>query len=84
MHVLDEPYAVGVIVRISEASVRPGMLSAFRAAVLDEVRTYPSVHAGLERFAGPDWRNAPVTFDGEDDYLLEPLRVRHFIAEPAR
>jgi hypothetical protein len=47
MHVLDEPYAVGVIVRMSERSVRPGMLSAFRAAVLDEVRTYPGVHAGL-------------------------------------
>lgn len=32
----------------------------------------------LARFAGPDWRGAPVTFPGEDDYLREPLTICHF------
>lgn len=32
----------------------------------------------LARFAGPDWRTAPVTFPNEDDYLTEPLAISHF------
>ena len=29
-------------------------------------------------FAGDDWANEPVTFPGEQELLLEPLRLRHF------
>lgn len=32
----------------------------------------------LESYAGTNWRTAPVTFPDEDEYLLEPLKLRHF------
>ncbi|MEU9700684.1 antibiotic biosynthesis monooxygenase [Streptomyces sp. NPDC047981] len=32
----------------------------------------------LVRYAGENWREQPVVLPGEDEYLLEPLRVRHF------
>ena len=40
--------------------------------------------SALEAFAGPGWRTDPVTFPGEDGYLTEPLKVRHFEAQAAR
>lgn len=32
----------------------------------------------LVLFAGPDWRDAPVSFPDEDDYLTAPLALSHF------
>ncbi len=32
----------------------------------------------LEKFAGPSWRDTPVTLPAEARFLSEPLRVRHF------
>lgn len=32
----------------------------------------------LENYAGRNWRTDPVTFPDEDEYLLEPLKLRHF------
>lgn len=34
----------------------------------------------LENYAGARWRTDPVTFPDEDEYLLEPLKLRHFQA----
>jgi len=100
-----------MIVRTSEALVRPGRLADFRRALLAEVEHYPKRHPGLlgdeilvadgpepvlvylsrwvdeaalERFAGPGWRDTPVQFPGEEEYLLAPLRVRHFSREDPR
>ncbi|MET9231390.1 antibiotic biosynthesis monooxygenase family protein [Lentzea sp. NPDC003310] len=32
----------------------------------------------LEDYAGAGWRTDPVTFPDEDEYLLQPLTLRHF------
>jgi hypothetical protein len=32
----------------------------------------------LENYAGPGWRTDPVTFPDEDEYLQQPLTLRHF------
>ncbi|GAA3621864.1 antibiotic biosynthesis monooxygenase [Lentzea atacamensis] len=32
----------------------------------------------LEGYAGPNWRTDPVTFPDEDEYLRQPLKLRHF------
>ncbi|GGU49193.1 antibiotic biosynthesis monooxygenase family protein [Lentzea flava] len=32
----------------------------------------------LERYAGKNWRTDPVTFPDEDEYLQQPLALRHF------
>ncbi|MFI6941325.1 putative quinol monooxygenase [Streptomyces sp. NPDC050418] len=36
----------------------------------------------LAAYAGAAWREQPVMLPGEEDYLLEPLRVRHFTHSP--
>ncbi|MER7763188.1 antibiotic biosynthesis monooxygenase [Streptomyces sp. NPDC097619] len=36
----------------------------------------------LVAYAGENWRDQPVVLPGEDDYLLAPLRVRHFTSTP--
>lgn len=35
-------------------------------------------------YTGPAWATDPVTFPDEERYLLEPLRLRHFIAAGLR
>ena len=32
----------------------------------------------LVAFAGPGWRDSPVTFPGESDYLTQPLVLEHY------
>lgn len=32
----------------------------------------------LAAYAGEGWRDRPVVLPGDEDYLVEPLRVRHF------
>ncbi|GAB2829639.1 antibiotic biosynthesis monooxygenase family protein [Lentzea nigeriaca] len=32
----------------------------------------------LEGYAGENWRTDPVTFPDEDEYLQQPLTLRHF------
>lgn len=32
----------------------------------------------LAAYAGEGWRDQPVVLPGEEEYLAEPLRVRHF------
>lgn len=32
----------------------------------------------LAAYAGPNWRTDPVTFPDEDEFLQQPLRLRHF------
>lgn len=32
----------------------------------------------LVGYAGRDWRDQPVVLPGEQEYLVAPLRVRHF------
>ena len=32
----------------------------------------------LVAFAGPGWRDTPVTFPDESDYLTEPLALAHY------
>lgn len=32
----------------------------------------------LEAFAGQNWRTDPVTFPDEDEFLRQPLKLRHF------
>ncbi|MDG4858040.1 antibiotic biosynthesis monooxygenase [Streptomyces sp. T-3] len=32
----------------------------------------------LVGYAGEHWRDQPVVLQGEDEYLLAPLQVRHF------
>ena len=34
----------------------------------------------LEAYAGPGWRDTPVTFPDEDDYLVSPLELAHYVA----
>ena len=36
----------------------------------------------VARFAGPRWRDEPVTFPDEDTFMAQPLTLRHFLAEP--
>ena len=36
----------------------------------------------VARFAGPRWRDEPVTFPNEDAFMTQPLSLRHFLAEP--
>lgn len=32
----------------------------------------------LVAYAGPNWRTDPVTFPDEDEFLVQPLTLRHF------
>lgn len=34
----------------------------------------------LKDYAGPNWRTDPVTFPDEDQYLQQPLTLRHFVS----
>ncbi|MFC8142417.1 putative quinol monooxygenase [Streptomyces paradoxus] len=38
--------------------------------------------ADLVEYAGEHWRDQPVVLPGEDEYLVAPLRVRHFTLAP--
>ncbi|MFF9017183.1 antibiotic biosynthesis monooxygenase [Streptomyces sp. NPDC014870] len=92
-----------MIVRVSEARVRPERFDAFRDMIVSAVREFPDRYPGLVdhevllapphsllyvsrwrgeedlvHYAGEKWREQPVVLPGEDEYLLEPLRVRHF------
>lgn len=92
-----------MIVRVSEAHVRPERFEEFRELIVSAVRGFPGRHPGLldhevlvappdsllyvsrwrseqdlVGFAGEHWRDQPVVLPGEDEYLLEPLHVRHF------
>jgi hypothetical protein len=41
--------------------------------------------AAVAAFAGPGWRDTPVTLPAEDRFLAAPLRIRHFaVARAAR
>lgn len=35
----------------------------------------------VERFAGPRWRDEPVTFPHEDRFMAQPLELSHFVTE---
>ncbi|MEW1613666.1 MULTISPECIES: antibiotic biosynthesis monooxygenase [unclassified Streptomyces] len=35
--------------------------------------------ADLADYAGEHWRDQPVVLPGEDEYLVGPLQVRHFV-----
>ncbi|MER7909108.1 MULTISPECIES: antibiotic biosynthesis monooxygenase [unclassified Streptomyces] len=92
-----------MIIRVSEARVRPDRFEAFHDMIVSAVREFPARHPGLvdhevllappdallyvsrwrdERalveYAGEHWRDRPVVLPGEEEYLVEPLRVRHF------
>ncbi|MFF5446201.1 antibiotic biosynthesis monooxygenase [Streptomyces sp. NPDC012888] len=92
-----------MIIRVSEARVRPDRFDAFRDMIVAAVRDFPDLHPGLVAhevllappdsllyvsrwrgeedlvaYAGEHWRDQPVVLPGEDEYLLAPLRVRHF------
>ncbi|EFL12873.1 predicted protein [Streptomyces sp. C] len=92
-----------VIIRVSEARVRPDRFEAFRDMIVSAVRGFPGRYPGLvdhevllappdsllyvsrwrsERdlvgYAGEQWRERPVVLPGEEEYLVAPLRVRHF------
>lgn len=92
-----------MIVRVSEARVRPERFEAFRDMIVSAVREFPGRYPGLVdhevllappdsllyvsrwrgeedlvNYAGEHWREQPVVLPGEDEYLVEPLRVRHF------
>ncbi|MFF7300460.1 antibiotic biosynthesis monooxygenase [Streptomyces sp. NPDC008265] len=96
-----------MIIRVSEAHVRPDRFEAFHDMIVSAVREFPGLHPGLvdhevliappdslvyvsrwrseadlAAYAGQDWRTRPVVLPGEDDYLLAPLRVRHFTSAP--
>lgn len=36
----------------------------------------------LVGYAGEHWRDEPVVLPGEEEYLVAPLRVRHFTLAP--
>ncbi|MGW7433480.1 antibiotic biosynthesis monooxygenase [Streptomyces sp. NPDC054861] len=92
-----------MIIRVSEARVRPERFDAFHRLIVSAVREFPGRYAGLVdhevllappdsllyvsrwrgeedlvAYAGGDWRDQPVVLPGEEEYLLAPLRVRHF------
>ncbi|MFH8469175.1 antibiotic biosynthesis monooxygenase [Streptomyces sp. NPDC017991] len=92
-----------MIIRVSEARVRPERFEAFRDMIVSAVRDFPGRYPGLIEhevllappnsllyvsrwrseqdladYAGEHWRDQPVVLPGEDEYLLEPLQVRHF------
>ncbi|MEU8622212.1 antibiotic biosynthesis monooxygenase [Streptomyces sp. NPDC048623] len=96
-----------MIIRVSEARVRPGRFEAFRDMIVSAVREFPGRYPGLVHhevllappdallyvshwrseqdlvgYAGEHWRDQPVVLPGEDEYLVEPLRVRHFTSAP--
>ncbi|QGV78864.1 antibiotic biosynthesis monooxygenase [Streptomyces ficellus] len=96
-----------MIIRVSEARVRPERFEEFRDMIVSAVREFPAQHPGLldhevllgppdsllyvsrwrgERdlaaYAGEHWRDQAVVLPGEDEYLLAPLRVRHFTSDP--
>ncbi|MFF8832822.1 antibiotic biosynthesis monooxygenase family protein [Streptomyces sp. NPDC015131] len=101
-----------MIIRVSEARVRPGRFEDFHEMLVSAVSGFPGRHPGLvdheillappdtvlyvsrwrgeqdlAGYAGEHWRDQPVMLPGEDEYLVEPLRVRHFTPaplEPAR
>ncbi|WP_226966556.1 antibiotic biosynthesis monooxygenase [Streptomyces phaeolivaceus] len=93
-----------MIIRVSEARVRPERFAAFRDVIVSAVREFPGRYPGLVDhevllappdsllyvsrwrteedlvdYAGEHWRDQPVVLPGEDDYLLQPLQVRHFV-----
>ncbi|MFJ6784138.1 antibiotic biosynthesis monooxygenase family protein [Streptomyces yangpuensis] len=92
-----------MIIRVSEARVRPDRFEAFHDMIVSAVREFPGRHPGLvdhevllappdslvyvsrwrseqdlAGYAGEHWRTSPVVLPGEDEYLVAPLRVRHF------
>jgi hypothetical protein len=96
-----------MIVRSSEAVIKPSRREEFMAILTDLVGTFPDRYPGLVShvilvdrddenrvtyqstwldadavagFAGENWATEPVTFPGEDELLVEPLRLRHFDA----
>ncbi|MGP3683339.1 antibiotic biosynthesis monooxygenase family protein [Streptomyces sp. IBSNAI002] len=94
---------VAVIIRVSEARVRPGRFEAFHDMIVSAVRGFPGLYPGLldhevllappdslvyvsrwrseedlVGYAGEGWRDEPVVLPGEEEYLVAPLRVRHF------
>lgn len=96
---------MAMIIRGSEARVRPERFEAFHDMIVSAVREFPGRYPGLVDhevllappdsllyvsrwrgeedlvdYAGEHWRDQPVVLPGEDEYLLEPLRVRHFTA----
>ncbi|MFJ5774631.1 hypothetical protein [Streptomyces sp. NPDC093094] len=96
-----------MIVRVSEAHVRPELFDAFREMIVSAVRDFPGRHPGLVdhevllapphsllyisrwrgeedlvEYAGENWRDQPVVLPGEDTYLVEPLKVRHYTLAP--
>ncbi|MFF2013667.1 antibiotic biosynthesis monooxygenase [Streptomyces sp. NPDC058195] len=96
-----------MIVRVSEARVRPERFEAFRDMIVSAVREFPGRYPGLVdhevllgppdsllyvsrwrgeedlvHYAGEHWRDQPVVLPGEAEYLLGPLRVRHFAGAP--
>ncbi|MFG2330863.1 antibiotic biosynthesis monooxygenase [Streptomyces sp. NPDC048604] len=96
-----------MIVRVSEAVVRPERFEAFHALIVDAVRDFPANNPGLldhevlvapphsllyvsrwrgeedlVAYAGENWRDEPVVLPGEEEYLLAPLRLRHFTSAP--
>ncbi|UQW99442.1 antibiotic biosynthesis monooxygenase [Streptomyces sp. RerS4] len=93
-----------MIIRVSEARVRPERFEEFRGVIVSAVREFPGRHPGLVdhevllappdsllyvsrwrseqdlvEYAGEHWRDQPVVLPGEEEYLVEPLRVRHFV-----
>ncbi|GHA07999.1 hypothetical protein GCM10010372_04130 [Streptomyces tauricus] len=98
---------MAVIIRVSEAHVRPERFEAFRDMIVSAVRDFPGRYPGLLEhevllappnsllyvsrwrseqdlvdYAGEHWRDQPVVLPGEDEYLVEPLQVRHFTLAP--
>ncbi|MFD7628288.1 antibiotic biosynthesis monooxygenase [Streptomyces sp. NPDC059851] len=96
-----------VIIRVSEARVRPERFEAFREMIVSAVRAFSGRYPGLVQhevllsppgallyvsrwhseqdligYAGEHWRDQPVVLPGEEEYLLAPLQVRHFMLEP--
>ena len=92
-----------MIIRVSEAQVRPERFAAFRDMIVSAVREFPGRYPGLVDhevllappdsllyvsrwrseedlvdYAGEHWREEPVVLPGEDEYLVAPLRVRHY------
>ena len=65
----------------------PGLLSHDVLRDLDDPTRFMYVsrwrdEESVARFAGPRWRDEPVTFPREDAFMAQPLTLRHFRAEP--